>query len=77
MIHLGNNEINQPNDGSSGGEDDSDLNEEDSEDESVNINFIVAQYKTENRVRSTFKFTLQNAVVFIDGIHYFIKELKA
>jgi len=38
---------------------------------------IVAQYKTENRVKSTFKFNLQNVVMFIDGTHYFVKELKA
>ena len=47
------------------------------ENEPLNMNTIVAQYKTENRVKSRFKFTLHNAVVFVDGVHYFIKELKA
>jgi len=42
-----------------------------------NDNLIVAQYLTESRVRSTFKFTLQNVVMFVDGKHYFLKELKA
>ena len=47
------------------------------EEEDENDNLIVAQYKTETRVRSTFKFTLQNVVMFINGQHYFMKELKA
>lgn len=47
------------------------------ENEPLNTNTIVAQYKTETRVKSKFKFNLQNAIVFIDGVHYFIKELKA
>ena len=42
-----------------------------------NKNTIVAQYKSENRVRSTFKFNLQNVVMFINGRHVFVKELKA
>lgn len=40
-------------------------------------NIIVAQYRTEYRVKSVFKFNLQNVVMFIDGIHYFVKELKS
>lgn len=40
-------------------------------------NIIVAQYITEQRVRTTFKFNLQNVVMFIDGIHYFVKEMKS
>ena len=43
----------------------------------MNTNSIVAQYKTESRVRARFKFHLQNAVAFIDGVHYFIKECRA
>jgi hypothetical protein len=39
-------------------EGDSDLSEEHHEDDAINTNTIVAQYKTENRVRSTFKFNL-------------------
>jgi len=42
-----------------------------------NVNTIHAQYRTENRVRSTFKFSLQNVVMFIDGQHYYLKEVKA
>lgn len=37
---------------------DSDPSEEHHEDDAINTNTIVAQYKTENRVRSTFKFNL-------------------
>ena len=40
-------------------------------------NLIVAQYRTEYRVKSVFKFNLQNVVMFIDGVHYFVKELKS
>ena len=40
-------------------------------------NIIVAQYRTEYRVKSVFKFNLQNVVIFIDGVHYFVKELKS
>lgn len=40
-------------------------------------NLIVGQYRTEYRVKSVFKFTLQNVVMFIDGVHYFVKELKS
>jgi hypothetical protein len=39
-------------------EDNSDPSEEHHEDDAINTNTIVAQYKTENRVRSTFKFNL-------------------
>ena len=51
------------------------VSEKDSMDDDPNI--IVAQYKTEYRVRSVFKFNLQNVVMFIDGIHYFVKEMKS
>lgn len=51
--------------------------ESEEEDEQKNGNVIVAQYKTEGRVKAVFKFTLQNVVMFIDGVHYFVKELKA
>lgn len=49
----------------------------DGDDRNKNENLIVGQYKMENRVRSTFKFTLANVVMFINGQHFFIKELKA
>ena len=78
MIHFQQeNEILLQNNIESREEGDSDPSEEHHDDEAICTNTIVAQYKTENRVRSTFKFNLQNAVIFIDGIHYFIKELKA
>ena len=47
------------------------------EDNEQNMNMIVAQYTQENRVKSNFKFNLLNVVMFIDGNHYFVKELKA
>lgn len=50
---------------------------DDDEDGNENHNIILAQYKTESRVKSTFKFNLVNVVMFIDGTHYFAKELKA
>ena len=53
----------------------SDSDDEDERNE--NENLIVGQYKIENRVRSTFKFTLANVVMFINGQHFFMKELKA
>ena len=49
----------------------------DEDEKNGNENLIVAQHKMENRVRSTFKFTLANVVMFINGQHYFMKELKA
>ena len=49
----------------------------DDENEPLNPNTIVAQYKTESRVRQRYKFTLQNAVIFLDGVHHYVRELKA
>lgn len=55
-----------------------DQNDSQEEDEfEQNENIIFAQYRAENRVRSTFKFHLVNVVMFLDGNHYFAKELKA
>lgn len=51
------------------------MSEKDSMDDDPNI--IVAQYRTEQRVRTNYKFILQNVVIFIDGIHYFCKEMKS
>lgn len=54
------------------------IEDSESEDDGENnVNMIIAQYRTENRVKSTFKFNLQNVVMFIDGQHYYVKELKA
>jgi hypothetical protein len=36
----------------------SDKNSASSNEDETNVNMIIAQYKTENRVRSTFKFSL-------------------
>ena len=50
---------------------------EDDDNEPLNPNTIVAQYRTESRVRQRYKFTLQNVVIFLNGVHHYVRELKA
>ena len=54
---------------------------DDEEEDDPHGNVIVAQYKSKTKVKSTgksiFKFHLQNVVMYIDGQHFYVKELKA
>ena len=63
------------------GEEDDDPEEgndsDDSEEGNNNLNVIVAQYKKDRRARSNFKFEIVNVCAFIEGKHYFVKEMKA
>ena len=49
----------------------------DGEAEYSSHNRIIAFYTSDNRVRTIFKFGLANAVIFVDGTHYYVKEMRA